>query len=37
MHVFNEEELSKTGYENNTAYSSHIPFLEYIVGFLYKK
>ena len=36
MHVFNKEELSKTGYENNTAFSSHRPFLEYIVEFLYK-
>jgi hypothetical protein len=37
MHIFDKEEIAKTGYPDGTAYSSHRPYLEYIVDFLYEK
>ena len=37
MKIFNKEEIAKKGYPDDTAFSSHIPYLSYVVDFLFDK
>ena len=37
MHIFDKDKISKIGYTDDTAFSSHRIYLEYLVDFLYKK
>ena len=37
MHIFDKDKISKIGYTDDTAFSSHRIYLEYLVNFLYKK